>query len=124
MMGRRILLIDDDELLNDVLADFLELSGYDVVQAGNGRIGLERLADSAPFDIIVLDLLMPEMDGVRFLNALSETGRTPPPVLVLSASATANVVESLDFPCVVGIVRKPIQPPALLDRLSAHLDKG
>lgn len=120
-MGKRILLIDDDDLLCEVLADFLELSGYAVVRAANGREGLDRLADGGQFDLVVLDLLMPEMDGIRFLRAFGESGRTPPPVLVLSASATADVISTLDFPSVAGVIRKPIQPPLLLERLSALL---
>lgn len=119
-MGKRILLIDDDDLLCEVLADFLELSGYAVVRAANGREGLDRLADGGQFDLVVLDLLMPEMDGIRFLRAFGESGRTPP-VLVLSASATADVISTLDFPSVAGVIRKPIQPPLLLERLSALL---
>jgi CheY-like chemotaxis protein len=62
-MGKRILLIDDDELLCEVLVDFLELSGFEMTTAGNGREGLARLADSAPFDLILLDLVMAEMDS-------------------------------------------------------------
>lgn len=118
-MNQKILLIDDDDLLCEVLADFLEMSGYSVVRAADGREGLARLDDGAPFDLVLLDLLMPEMDGLRFLGVLSESDRAVPPVLVLSASATASVVEALDFPSVVGIVRKPVQPAALLEKIAA-----
>lgn len=120
-MGKRILLIDDDRLLCEVLAGFLELSGYDVVQACNGREGLQKLDGSGTFDLILLDLLMPEMDGIRFLGELGKAGRHPPPVLVLSASATANVVDALQFACVTGVIRKPVQPPVLLERIAAQL---
>lgn len=117
-MTQNILLIDDDELLCDVLAGFLEMAGYAVTQAHNGREGLERLARDR-FDLIVLDLLMPEMDGIRFLRSRGDAGS--PPVLVISASATADVVDTIDFPAVVGVIRKPIQPPALLERIAAIL---
>lgn len=123
-MAKRILLIDDDELLCDALAGFLEVAGYEVVQAGNGRIGLERLAEGPGYDLVVLDLLMPEMDGIRFLRSVTVAEQSMPPVLVLSASATADVVGTLDFPCIVGILRKPIQPPALLERIAALLGGG
>lgn len=117
-MTQRILLIDDDELLCEVLASFLEMSGYMVVQAGNGREGLERLGEGA-FDLIVLDLLMPEMDGIRFLRNRGDA--TSPPVLVISASATADVIDTLDYPGVVGVVRKPVRPPVLLERIAGIL---
>lgn len=119
-MTKRILLVDDDELLCEVLASFLEMAGYAVVRASNGRVGLERLADQPAFDLVILDLLMPEMDGIRFLRVVNQDSpQPPPPVLVLSASATADVVDALDFPCVVGVIRKPIQPPVLLERIAA-----
>lgn len=121
-MTKRILLVDDDELLCEVLASFLEMAGFAVVRASNGREGLERLADQPAFDLVILDLLMPEMDGIRFLRVVNKDGPQPPPpppVLVLSASATADVVDALDFPCVVGVIRKPIQPPVLLERIAA-----
>lgn len=117
-MGKQILLIDDDSLLCEVLADFLELSGYAVSQATNGREGLERLIAGAPPDLILLDLLMPEMDGIRFLGELGKLDRQMPPVLVLSASATANIVDALQFACVAGVIRKPVEPPALIRRIA------
>jgi CheY-like chemotaxis protein len=118
-MGKRILLIDDDELLCEVLVDFLELSGYAVTTAGNGREGLARLDDDGGFDLILLDLVMAEMDGIRFLKAYEERPGARPAVMVLSASATADVINALDFPDVVGVVRKPIRPEALLERIAA-----
>lgn len=121
-MARRILLIDDDELLCEVLAGFLEEAGYAVVRAGNGREGLEALGGAARFDLVVLDLLMPEMDGIRFLNAYSADPAQTAPVLVLSASATADVVDALQFPSVAGIERKPLQPAALLQRIAALIE--
>lgn len=123
-MAKRILLIDDDELLCDALAGFLEVAGYEVVQAGNGRLGLEALASGPQYDLIVLDLLMPEMDGIRFLRSVTVGGGSVPPVLVLSASATADVASTLDFPCIAGIARKPILPAALLERVGALLGTG
>jgi CheY-like chemotaxis protein len=118
-MGKHILLIDDDELLCEVLVDFLELSGYAVTTAGNGREGLARLDDGAPFDLILLDLVMAEMDGIRFLHAYEQLPGKRAPVMVLSASATADVVDALEFPDVVGVARKPIRPEALLERIAA-----
>lgn len=123
-MGKQILLIDDDALLCEVLAEFLELSGYAVIQAANGRAGLERLASGAAPDLILLDLLMPEMDGIRFLGELGKLGQGLPPVLVLSASATASIVDALQFSCVAGVIRKPVQPPVLIERIAALIGPG
>lgn len=119
-MKQTILLIDDDELLCEMLASYLELAGYRVVQAANGNEGLARLAEQQ-FDLILLDLLMPVMDGIRFLRLLGAVPGPLPKVLVLSASATADIVAELDFPSVVGIFRKPVTPKVLIDRIAAIL---
>lgn len=129
-MKQTILLIDDDELLCEMLASYLELAGYRVVQAANGNEGLARLAEQQ-FDLILLDLLMPVMDGIRFLRLLDAAPVPLPPnplqpgpvpkVLVLSASATADIVAELDFPSVVGVFRKPVTPTVLIDRIAAIL---
>ena len=119
-MKQTILLIDDDELLCEMLASYLELAGYRVVQAANGNEGLARLAEQQ-FDLILLDLLMPVMDGIRFLRLLGAVPGPLPKVLVLSASATADIVAELDFPSVVGIFRKPVTPNVLIDRIAAIL---
>jgi CheY-like chemotaxis protein len=99
-MAKHILLIDDDELLCEVLVDFLELSGFAMTTAGNGRQGLERLADGGPFDLILLDLVMAEMDGIRFLKAYEQLPGKRPAVMV-------------------GVVRKPVRPDVLLQRIAA-----
>ena len=119
-MKQTILLIDDDELLCEMLASYLELAGYRVVQAANGNEGLARLAEQQ-FDLILLDLLMPVMDGIRFLRLLGAVPGPLPKVLVLSASATADIVAELDYPSVVGIFRKPVTPKVLIDRIAAIL---
>jgi CheY-like chemotaxis protein len=121
MSAGRILLVDDDELLCDVLADFLEMAGHEVVKAGNGIQALKQLDTGTHFDLIVLDLLMPEMDGIRFLRTLEERGSIGAKVLVLSASASSDVVNALDFGSVVGIVRKPVRPDDLQARIDSLL---
>jgi CheY-like chemotaxis protein len=67
---------------------------------------------------------MAEMDGIRFLKAYEQRPGKRPPVMVLSASATADVVDALDFPDVVGVMRKPIKPHALLERIAALAGAG
>ena len=83
--GRRVLVVDDDQFVRNDIQRSLERDGWQVTQAENGQIALARLAESQP-DIIVLDLMMPEMDGFEFLAALR--GRPEwhdIPVLVVTA---------------------------------------
>jgi signal transduction histidine kinase/DNA-binding response OmpR family regulator len=67
--GRRVLVVDDDEFVRRGIAQGLEKEGWKMTEAENGRTGLARLAEAVP-DAIVLDLMMPEMDGFEFLDEL------------------------------------------------------
>src|SRR3990172_5550492 len=70
----RVLVVDDEAKLAKFVAQALELDGHDVVRAGGGREALTLLAER-PFEVVVTDLRMPEVDGLAVLNA----ARPPPP---------------------------------------------
>jgi adenylate cyclase len=77
--------VDDDDILRRGILQTLEREGWQVSEAGNGRAGLERLAEGIP-DVIVLDLMMPEMDGFEFLEELHRRADWREiPVLVVTA---------------------------------------
>jgi PAS domain S-box-containing protein len=80
---RPVLIVEDDTNTRAVLTRTLEREGWSVVEAENGRAGLERIAESMP-GIVLLDLMMPEMDGFEFLEALrrGKHGRTVPVVVI------------------------------------------
>ena len=83
--GGVALVIDDDEGGRNLVRQMLEKEGWGVVEAENGRAGLERLAESRP-DLILLDLMMPEMDGFAFTSELRDDPQWRDiPVLVLTA---------------------------------------
>lgn len=74
----RILVVDDDVMVRDLLVRFLSLRGYQVRSAKDGREALRLIGESVP-DLVILDLVMPEMNGVELLRALAErdyAGRT------------------------------------------------
>lgn len=79
----RILAVDDDETLLAFYVEFLGAAGHQVLTAHNGREALERLGEG--FDLILLDLSMPLMDGREFLDELDRAAHTRPPVIVLSS---------------------------------------
>jgi signal transduction histidine kinase/CheY-like chemotaxis protein len=83
--GRRVLVVDDDDILRRGILEALEKEGWKVSEAENGRVGLERLAEAVP-DVIVLDLMMPEVDGFGFLEALRKRAEWRHiPVVVVTA---------------------------------------
>jgi DNA-binding response OmpR family regulator len=80
---KRILVVEDNRDLAFGLRNNLEIEGYEVETAANGRAGLAAFARANP-DLLILDLMMPEMDGFRVLRSLRQEGHTTP-ILVLTA---------------------------------------
>jgi CheY-like chemotaxis protein len=84
-VGRQVLLVDDDDVMRRGMRLALEQDGWQVSEAENGRVALARLAETRP-DVIVLDLMMPEMDGFEFLVEMrSRAEWRDIPVLVVTA---------------------------------------
>ena len=82
---KRILLIEDNHSLREEIVNVLELEGFDVVTAENGRVGLERLQEGLP-DVVLCDLMMPDMDGYETLQAIrSHPAMHTLPVILLTA---------------------------------------
>ena len=112
-----VLIVEDDATIRDGLAELLELEGFSVSRAENGRDSLNQLQAGLRPDAIVLDLVMPVMDGLRFLKAVRRTAHAGIPILVMTAVGDqvdlANLAE--DIGCVVLSKTGPIEP--LLDAL-------
>jgi len=108
-VARRVLVVDDDPDILDALSEILEVEGYHVQRARNGREALQRLEQELP-DLVLLDLMMPVMDGWEFARSLDPGAR--PPIIVLSAdrnvSAKAKEIGAL------GWLAKPFELSELL----------
>jgi signal transduction histidine kinase/DNA-binding response OmpR family regulator len=82
----RVLIVDDDPEVRDIVRTTLESSGLKTFQAANGRAAIEWLERHPPPSLILLDLLMPEMDGLEFLNRIQDQGKlVEVPIVVLTA---------------------------------------
>lgn len=121
---RRLLLIDDDPNLILLVKDYLEFRGYEVVTAENGREALEVLEQELP-DMIICDVMMPEMDGYSFVRHLREDARTNwIPVLFLSAKGqTQDKVKGLTTGADVYMV-KPFEPEELVAQVESSLKQA
>ena len=107
-MSDRVLIIDDDETITELLSRLVEDEADDVVIARSGIEALEKLSEGS-FGLIFLDLRMPGGDGYSVIDHLAKFRRNPPPaVLVLSAVADDNT--RLDESVVTAIIRKPFDP--------------
>ena len=87
----RLLLIDDDQMITDLLARQLESAGYEVIVAGDGRAGLALALEKLP-DLVVLDVMMPEMDGWEVCRHLRRDSVVPILMLTALGSETDRVL--------------------------------
>lgn len=118
-----VLIVEDDATLRDGLAEVLELEGFGVSRAEHGRASLSLLDAGLRPDVIVLDLVMPVMDGLRFLKAIRCGAHARIPVIVMTAVGDQVDLRYLaeDIGCTVLSKTGPIEP--LLDALRA-LDRA
>jgi DNA-binding response OmpR family regulator len=117
-MDRKILVVDDDEELVDFLEDYLEKDGYDVRGTYNGKDAL-RLFREREFDLVVLDLMLPEMDGYRVCERMRREAETP--IIMLTAKTSdEEKIKGLDLGA-DDYVTKPFSPGELLARIRAAL---
>jgi DNA-binding NarL/FixJ family response regulator len=121
---KKLLLVDDDPNLLLLVKDYLELRGYEVSTAGHGREGLKSLEKSLP-DLIICDVMMPEMDGYAFVKFVRDNPRTNwIPVLFLSAKGQIqDRVTGLSTGADVYMV-KPFEPDELIAQIEASLKQA
>lgn len=111
-----ILAVDDDTDLLATLGDFLRFEGYDVEAVSSAEDGIARLAGIVP-DLIILDISMPGMGGIGFLNEKAQMSRVAKvPVMVFTARA--NMEKFFKDVEVAGFVAKPCDPGALLNEIT------
>lgn len=125
MSAKRVLVTDDDPSIRSLLATVLRRANYHVDTAANGREAIAK-TERTRYDAIVLDLMMPAMDGVEVLAHLSDRPLKPKFVVIMSAAPrdaitkaiTPNVFATLQKPCgindVVATVRACIAAPGAL----------
>lgn len=114
----KILIIEDEEAIADLEKDYLELSGFEVEIENDGRSGLNR-ALNEEFDLFILDLMLPEVDGFEICRQIREKKNTP----ILMVSAKKDDIDKIRG---LGLgaddyVTKPFSPSELVARVKAHL---
>lgn len=105
--SKRILVVEDDLDIRGILTELLEDSGYNVTGAANGADALEKLKIDTDFNLILLDLMMPIMNGLEFRSHQKNDSRISEiPVVVMSADGQAN--EKTRCAEVNGYLKKPL----------------
>ena len=116
---KRLLIVDDELAIVEALQDILSVEGYEIVTAFNGAEGLHRMAEARP-DLVLLDLMMPVMDGREMLRRMREdTGLQGIPVVVMSAGRISDEERRSS----ARFLAKPFELDVLLDTIAELLDK-
>ncbi len=119
----RVLVIDDDPVILELLRINFEIEGFEVISACDGQEGLDRASADHP-DVILSDIMMPRLDGLQLLTRLKDDPATAKvPVVLLSAKAQRAEVDKGLALGADDYVTKPFDPLELLDRVNAALEK-
>lgn len=111
-----ILIVDDDEILRLLLKQFLEIEEYNVVEAVNGSEALLIIAEKS-FDLVIMDIAMPGIDGLSVCDRIISSMDNPPPVLMITALEDDESIDKAFGAGAVDLIRKPIQWPVLRNRI-------
>jgi CheY-like chemotaxis protein len=125
MSVKSILLIDDEKHLSTVIQACLEkLGGWTVLKASSGTEGLRKAEAEQP-DAILLDIMMPDIDGVTLLQKLQENPITQAiPVILLTAKVQQNNYKQYSQLQIAGVIAKPFDPLRLADQVAEALNWG
>lgn len=119
-ISKKILLVEDDESLGYLLSEYLKMKNFDVIWRTNGNAALETL-NQEYFDLIILDVMMPEMDGFTLANRIKQQFTETPFIFLTSRSLKIDVLKGFSLGA-VDYLKKPIDEEELVVRLNTLLN--
>ena len=120
-MNEKILLVDDETLLLDSLRRELSLQQYNIDTAISGPDGLEKIANNGPYAVIVSDLRMPKMDGIKFLSQVMEIAPDTVRILLTGNADMQNAIDAINNGQIFRFLSKPCNGQPLTQALDAGL---
>lgn len=121
----KLLLVEDDELIVRLYEKLFKLEGFDIATANNGQAGLDHLKNDKP-DVILLDVMMPEMNGLEMLSKLKEDENTKGiPVVVLTNVADVSIAnEAISRGAVLSLVKSETEPEDVVASVKGVLERA
>ncbi len=115
-----ILVVEDDSDTREFLVMVLSMAGYGTLEAASGATALTMLADQ-PVEAVLLDLRLPDGDGLAVCRHLRGTGHLDLPIILMTADRMADVEQRAQEASVTTVLAKPFAPEVLLERVSSLL---
>lgn len=121
-MAKKVLLVEDDNMIIDMYTLKFTQEGYEVIQAENGKDGLDFARKHMP-DIVLLDIILPQMDGFSVLKALKADPKTKgiPVVLLTNLGQDGDVKKGLELGAVDYLIKANFTPSQVVDKVKAVL---
>ena len=121
--GRRILVIDDDLAIRVLLQAVLKRMKFEVELAEDGAVGLEKVKNNSSFDLILLDLMMPRLNGYEFIEKVGPLVHNGRPHIVVFTAAGKRGVEKIPADAVCNSILKPFDLDKFIEIISDCLNK-
>jgi CheY-like chemotaxis protein len=119
-MPKKVLVVDDDDSILELLTMVLEEAGYSVVTAGEGITAIQQVTANG-ISAVLLDYMMPGTDGLQVAAKLKELGRKVP-VIIVTAFDSLHLRERAKALGISGVLAKPFEPVHLLEKLSSVME--
>jgi two-component system chemotaxis response regulator CheY len=114
-MGKKVLIVDDSRTIRQQVSFTLSKGGYDVVEAEDGRDGIEKLKANPDVAMIVSDVNMPNMNGLEMVEAISADAAAPkPPIVMLTTEGSGEMIARAKQAGAKGWLVKPFKPDQLI----------
>ena len=116
----KILIVDDEEMIREVIKEYSEDAGYQTDEAENGKIALEKINKNT-YDLLILDIMMPEMDGFTVLKNIPK-GKMIPTIVLSARGEEYDKLNGFDLG-IDDYLTKPFSPKELIARIKAVLNR-
>ena len=121
--GKKILVIDDDLAIRVLLQAVLKRIKFDVELAEDGAVGLEKLQQNGTFDLVLLDLMMPRLNGYEFIERIGQRDGDRPHIVVFTAAGKRGV-DKIPGNAVCNSILKPFDLDTFIEIISECLDRA